>query len=100
MILNFTQRHIYIGDLILKEYPSEVYQPVTPSPDSNIRLIKPSLDISDSPFASLDLLTLELLLRPTILDYPICFIPYIYQVPSTSPIVDKFTMDACQKYTW
>ena len=30
----------------------------------------------------------------TILDYPISCIPYIYKVPSTSLIEDKFTMDS------
>ena len=51
-----------IGALILQEYPSVVFQPGTPIPDPNIRLIQTSLDISDSTFSSLYLLSLELLL--------------------------------------
>ena len=31
-----------------------------------------------------------------VLDYPISYIPWIYQVPSTSPISDQFPMDSCR----
>ena len=65
-------------------------------------MIQPTLDIYDSPFTSSYLLTLYLLLLPSstpmnisILYYPIFSIPYISQMPSTSPIADKFQM-----YTW
>ena len=51
-----------LGDLMLQEYNYGVFQPGTPSPDPNIRLIKPSLEISDSPFSSSYILNLELLL--------------------------------------
>ena len=89
-----------LGALMTQEYPSWLYQPGTTPPDTNIRLIQPSLDISYSLFASTKLLTLEVLLPPsgtpmniTILDDTIFSIPYISQVPSTSPISDQFTMD-------
>ena len=39
-----------LGDLMIQEYPSGVYQPGTPSPDPKVCLIQPSLEISDSPF--------------------------------------------------
>ena len=58
------------------------------------------MGLVDSPLASSDLLTLELLQPPsrthmntTIIDYTIYFIPYVYQVSSTTPIVDQFPMD-------
>ena len=77
-----------LGDLILQEYTSRVYQPDTPSSDPKIRLIQPSLDILDSPFSSLELLILEILLPPsvtpnniTIIDELISYILYISQVP-------------------
>ena len=35
-------------DLMIQEYTSGVYQPGTPPPETKIRLIKPSLEISDS----------------------------------------------------
>ena len=85
---------------MLQEYPYGVYQPVTPSSDFNIRLNQPTLDISNSPFASSELLTLDLLLPPrntpiniTILDEPIHSIPYISYIHSTSFISDHFPMD-------
>ena len=91
-------------DLIIQEYPSGVYQPGITSPDPKICLIQPSLDISDSSFASSELLNLEIPLHPsgspvniTILDDHISSITYISQVPSTSPINDQFPLDACQK---
>ena len=58
-------------------------------------MIQTSLEIVDSSFSSLELMTLELLLPPSgtpmnikILYDPISYIPYIYQVPSASPITD------------
>ena len=35
-------------------------------------------------------------MKITIIDYHISYIIYISQVPSTSPIVDQFYMDACR----
>ena len=43
---------ISLGDLMLQEYPSGVYQPDTPPPDPKICPIQPSLDITDSLFSS------------------------------------------------
>ena len=58
------------------------------------------MGISDLPFSSSDILSLELFLPPigapmniTILDYPISSIHYISQVPSTYPIYENFPMD-------
>ena len=88
---------------MFQEYTSGVYQPGTPYPDPKIRLIQPYLGISDSPFSSAELLTLELLLPPrgnpmniTILDDPISSITYISQVPSTSPTTGHSPMDTHQ----
>ena len=85
--------------LVIQEYPYGVYQTGTPSPDPNIHLNQTSLDTAGSTFASSDLLNLELLLPPsgtpmktTILDYPISYILYICQVPSTLPIIYQFPM--------
>ena len=73
-----------LGDLIIQEYLSGVYQLGTPSPDLKIRLIQPYLYILDSLFASSQLLNLELLLTPsgnpmniTIIDDTIFYITYI-----------------------
>ena len=89
-----------LGALMLQEYTSGVYQPCIQLLDPNIRLIQNSLVISDSPFASSELLTLELLFPPngtpmniTILDDTILYITYIYKLPSTSPIADQFPID-------
>ena len=64
-------------------------------------MIQPPLEISYWPFASSELLTIELLLPPngtpmniTILNDTISYILYISQLPSMSPIADKFTMDS------
>ena len=88
---------------MLQEYPSGVYQPGPTSSDPKIHIIQPSLYISDSPFSSSEILTLYLLLLPsgtpmniTIIYFPISYILYISQVPSTSPITDKFRMDTCR----
>ena len=85
---------------MIQEDPYGVYQSGTTPPDTNICLIQPFSEISYSLFASTKLLTLEVLLPPsgtpmniTILDDTIFSIPYISQVPSTSPISDQFTMD-------
>ena len=92
-----------LGASIFQEYLSGVYQPGTPSPDPKTRLIQHYLDIADSPFASSELPTPELLLTPsgtsiktTFLDDNISSITYISQVPSASPITDQFTMDTCR----
>ena len=89
-----------LGDLMIQEYLYEFYRPGTTTPDTNICLIQPYLEILYSPFSSTKLLTLELLLPPSgtpmninILYDPIFSIPYIHQLPSTSPIYDQFTMD-------
>ena len=86
--------------LILQEYSSEVFQPITSSPEPKIQFIQPSLDTSYSPFVSSSLLTLDLLLphsitpmNITVLDYLSSSIPFIYQSTSTSPIVDQFPTD-------
>ena len=85
---------------MIQEYPSKVYQPGTVSPDPNIILIQPSLEITDSPFASSEILALDLLLPTsgtpiniTLLNEPISYILYISPVPSTSPISDQFSME-------
>ena len=90
-----------LGDLMLQGYPSGVYQPGPPSSYPSICIIRTSLDISYSSFVSSELLALELLLPPNgtpmniiILDDNIYCIPYISQVPSTSPIADQFPMEA------
>ena len=74
---------MFLGVLMLQEYPSGVYQTEISSPDTKIRLIQFSLNISDSLFASSDHLTLDLLLPPssttmiiTVLDESIYYIPY------------------------
>ena len=79
---------MYLGAIVIQEYTSGVYQLGTLSPDPNIRLIKPYFYIAGSSFYSSELLTLEVLLYPRgtpmniiILDDPISYIPYIYQVP-------------------
>ena len=89
--------------LMIQESPSWVYQPGPQSSDPKIHIIQPSLVIADSPFFSLGLLTLKLLLPSSgihmniiILDDHISYIPYIFQVPSTSPISDQFTMNTCR----
>ena len=68
-----------------------------------ICMIRPSLDILDVPYSSKILLTLELLLPPsgttidiTILGYTIFSIPYISQVPPTSPMSEIFPIDTLQ----
>ena len=69
-------------------------------------MIQPYLDISDSPFSSSDLQTMELLLlisgtpnNITILYDSISSIPYISQVPSSYPISDQFPMSThCNIY--
>ena len=67
-----------LGAFILQEHPSRVYQTVTLQPEPKIYLIQNSLDISDQPFSSSEILTPELLLPPiftptntTIMDEPI-----------------------------
>ena len=87
-----SDKYMSLGALMIQEYPSGVYQPFTTPPDTNIRLIQPSLDILYSLFASTKILTLEVLLPPsgnptniTILDDPIFSIPYIYQVTRHPP---------------
>ena len=92
-----------LGAPILQKYPSGVYQPGNPSPDPNIRLIQPYLDISDSTFASSELLALEVLLpnsgtymNITILDDPISSSSYISQLSSTAPISYQFPVDICR----
>ena len=99
-IKSHQEESISIGDIMIQEYPSGVYQPGTPSHNQNTLLIQPSLKISDSPFASSELLTLEPPLPPsgthmniTILDDIIFYITYIYQVPSTTPTADQFPME-------
>ena len=83
------------------DYPSGIYQPGSPSPGPKIHLIQTFLNISDSPFASSELLNLEPLLdlsctlmNITNLDDPIYYIPYIYQVPSTSLISGQISIDS------
>ena len=73
---------MYIDALMFQEYPYGVYQPCTPSPETNIRTIQHSLGISVQTFASSDIRTLYLLLRTsgtpiniTILNEPISCIP-------------------------
>ena len=90
---------ISLGALMLQEYPSRAYQPGTLLPDPNIHLIQRSMDISDSLFASSELLTLELLLptsetptETTIFDYHVSSIPYISQLSSMPPIAGQFPM--------
>ena len=74
---------------MLQEYPSGVYQPGPLFSEPNIRLIKPLLEIVDSPFTSSDIMNLKLFLPTsgipmniTILYYPISYITYISQVTS------------------
>ena len=77
-----SEESMSLGTLMLQEYPFGVYQPRTTPPDPKIRLIQHSSEISDSPFASSDILTFNQLLLTsgtpiniTILDDPISSIP-------------------------
>ena len=86
---------MFLGFLMLQEYPSGVYQTGNPPPDQNIRIIQLFLDITDSPFAVSELLTIEILLPPsgtptniTVIYDTISYIPYIYQLSSTPPTTD------------
>ena len=85
------KEYMPLDDLVIQEYPSWVYQTGTPSPDPNIRMIQPTLDISDLPFFSSELLTLDFLLPPS--STPINITIIIYQAPTTSPIANQFPMD-------
>ena len=92
-----------LGALMLQEYPSGFYQIGTPSPEPKISLIQPSLEIADSPVASSEFLTLEIIFPPSgtpmntaIIYDPIYYIPYISQLSSTPLIAYKFSMDTLQ----
>ena len=73
-----------LGALMIQKYPSGVYQPGPPPSNPNICIIQPSMDITDWPFSSSELLNLETLLPPsgtpmniTIIDDTIYYIPYV-----------------------
>ena len=95
-----------LGTLMLQEYPSGVYHPVTTSYEPNIILIQPTLELSNTHVSSSEILATYLLLPTsgtptniTILNYPISSIPYISQIPSIFSIYNNFPMDTrCNIY--
>ena len=99
------EESMYLGTLIVQEYPSGFFQPGTLQPVPKVRLIHPYLEISDSPFDSCNILTLDLLIPPrgnptniTILYEPIYNIPYIPKTPPDSPIYNHLRMDTCRDF--